>query len=286
MDATLLARVSRFAPPWVRYMLTLSEIARTGGGWVVAEGEDIALWDTEGGGVMPLWPTQELAAEVISDDAEAKAEAVASSEIAERLLPFLAENDAALCLFPNFDDDLLVEPAAVAEDLADFIADPVDVAQQLVSGSITTDYDEWALLEAPELEDDDEGPQAAWVPRAPSGVPPESERYVGALAAAGSTGELWLLDDPAEEAVIGIVLDDRPALALFATRAESEVFAAGVDGEVVARALSVGSLVKNWSVVAYGGRWFVALSPDGEQATFIEPARFALDLAEATADAQ
>ena len=284
MDATLLARVTKFAPPWVRYMLTLSEIARTGDGWVVAVGEDIALWDTDSGGVMPLWPTQELAAQVISDDAEAVAEAVGSGEIVERLLPFLEENDAALCLFPSFDDDLLVEPAAVTEDLADFIADPVDVAEQLQSEPLTADYDEWALLEAPELEDTDAEPQAAWVSRAASGSMPASGRYAAALAAAADAGELWLLDDPAEDAVIGVVLDDRPALALFASRAEAETFAGGVDGEVVARPLSVGSLARDWSVVVYGGRWLVAISPDGEQATFVEPTRFALDLAEATAD--
>jgi len=32
MDAALLERVMAFSPPWVRYMLTLSEISRTGDG--------------------------------------------------------------------------------------------------------------------------------------------------------------------------------------------------------------------------------------------------------------
>jgi hypothetical protein len=282
MDAKLLARVSRFAPPWVRYMFTLAEIARTGDGWVVASGEDIALWDTEAGSVMPLWPTQDLAAETVADDSDATAEAVGSGEIVERLLPFLADNEAAVCLFPNFDDDMLVEPAAVTEDLADFIAEPADVAEQLSSEPIVAEYDEWALLEAPEVEGAQDADPGPWVPREPAGARPSEERYAGSLAAAAGNGELWTLDDPAEEAVIGIVLDDRPALALFASRAESEAFAEHVDGDVVARSLRVAELLSSWSVVAYGGRWAVAISPDQEQATFVEPARFALDLAEAT----
>jgi len=286
MDATLLERVSRFAPPWVRYMLTLGEITRTGDGWVVATGEDIALWDTEAGAVMPLWPTQELAAEIIADDKEAAAEAVGSGEIVERLLPFLESNKAAVCLFPNFEDDMLVEPAAVTEDLADLIGEPVDVAAQLVAEPVTTEYDEWALLEAPEVDIPEEIVADTWVPREPGGARPASEPYARVLEVAAHDGELWVLDDPAEEAVIGVVLDDRPALALFASATEAEEFGMRVDGEIVARALGVGALLKAWTVVAYGGRWSVALSPNADQATFVEPTRFALDLAEAAAGAR
>lgn len=286
MDATLLARVTQFAPPWVRYMFTLAEIVRTGDGWVVAAGDDIALWDTEAGAVMPLWPTQALAADTILGDADALAEAVGSGEIVERLLPFLEENEAAICLFPNFTNDMLVEPTAVTEDLADFIAEPVDVSTQLSSEPFTADYDEWALLEAPELEDGGEVDEATWVSRTPVGPQPASEPYAGALMAAADAGELWVLDDPAEEAVIGIVLDDRPSLALFSSRGEAERFADGIDGEIVPRSLAIAALIGDWSVVAYGGRWSVAISPDGQQATFVEPTRFALDLAEATADVQ
>ena len=176
MDATLLDRVAQFAPPWVRYMYTLAEIARTGDGWVVAAGEDIALWDTDAGPVMPLWPVQSLAAEVIEDDAAAQAEAVGTGEIVERLLPFLEQSEAAVCLFPNFDDDMLVEPSTVTEDLADFITEPIDVAAQLATEPFTAEYDEWALLEAPEVETDDEPASAPWRPREMSGPQPGLRR--------------------------------------------------------------------------------------------------------------
>lgn len=278
MDTALAGRVARFAPPWLRYMLTLSEVVRTGDGWVVANDDDIALWDTDAGAVMPLWPTQELAAEVI--DGEGEAAPVGTGEIVDRLLPFLETNDAAVCLFPNFDDDILVEPSSISEDLADFVADPVDIAAQLAEAPRVEAYDEWALLESPDVED--ERPEG-WAPAAPASSTASSDRHHSAVDVAAASGALWLLNDPAEEAIVGVVLDDRPALALFATQAEASEFAARIDAEAVPTPIGIDALLGGWLLVAYGGRWTVALSPDAEMATFVEPTRLALDLAEACA---
>ena len=278
MDTALTSRVAQFAPPWLRYMFTLSEIVRTGEGWVVASGDDIALWDTEAGAVLPLWPQQALLTSGVEGDGEAAP--VGIGEIVERLLPFLVQADANISLFPNFEDDMLIEPAAVSEDLADFVTNPVDVAEQLDEAPETAVYDEWALLESPEI--DDEQPEG-W---APSGeLPtPAGDPYADILAAAAATGALWLLDDPAEDAVVGIVLDDRPGLAVFASESAAAEFGEGIDAEVTPTLVGIDTLVRGWLLVAYGGQWTVALSPGSESALFVEPTRFALDLAEACAD--
>ena len=99
---------------------------------------------------------------------------------------------------------------------------------------------------------------------------------------------MWLLDGPAEVAVVGIVLDDRPGLALFSSEVAARDYGERVDGEVSPRPVDIDTLVRRWLLVAYGGRWAVAISPDAETATFVEPSRLALEMAEArgTAEAQ
>lgn len=275
MDTRLTGRLEDFAPPWLRYMLTLSEAVRTGETWVVANGEDIALWDTDAGAVLPMWPSKALAAGVAEGEAEAAPLEV--EEFVQRLLPFLIEGDANVSLFPNFDDDMLVEPAAVSEDLTDFIAAPTDLAAELIAQPIVAVYDEWALLESPGVEEE---AAEGWAPSgdAPS---PTDDRYADALAAAAVTGALWLLDDPAEEAIVGLVLDDRPALTLFTTEGQAVEYGERIDAEVVARAIEVDALVRGWLLVAYGGHWSVAISPEAADAVFVEPTRIALDLSEA-----
>jgi hypothetical protein len=275
MEHSLARRVERFSPPWLRYVYTLSEIVRTGEGWVVADGDDIALWDTDAGDVLPLWPAKEFAEEVI--DGKAAASTVSPSEIAERLMPYLEKNGAATCLFPNFENDILVEPAAIIEDLSDLIAEPVDIAAQLTAEPVVAIYDEWALLETPEFDDDQ---PEDWAPNeAPAEVFP-GDRYATVLAAAAATGALWLLNDEPEDAVVGIVLDDRPTLAVFATREEAARYAERIDGDSQPVPAGVPSLVDGWLLAAHGGSWGVAISPNAEDAAFVEPTRLALDLAE------
>jgi hypothetical protein len=46
-------------------------------------------------------------------------------------------------------------------------------------------------------------------------------------------------------------------------------------------AVGAETLLAGWLLVAYGGEWSVALSPDATDAIFVEPTRFALDAAEA-----
>lgn len=278
MDPKLVGRLSDYGPPWLRYMATLSQAAKTGESWVVAAGEDIGLWDTDEGAVLPLWPTRALAEQSVGE-ANGEATSVPLAEITERLLPFLIEADASLSLFPNFNDDMLVEPDAVTEDLADFAAEPIDIAEELMAPTTDAVYDEWALLESPGVDEEDPD---GWAPE--EVTPAEAaDRYSAILAAAEATGALWLLDDPAEEAIVGIVLDDRPGIAVFANSAEALAYGARIDGDVSARPVSVDALVRGWLLVAYGGHWSVAVSPDEETATFVEPTRFALDLSQAAA---
>lgn len=276
MKSTLESRVERFSPPWLRYVYTLSEIVRAGEGWVVSEGDDIALWDTDAGDVMPLWPAKELAQAVIDGDAQASP--VSPSEIVERLMPFLQENHAATCLFPNFSNDVLVEPGAIIEDLADLVVEPADIAEELVAPVVVAVYDEWALLETPEI--DDEQPDG-WAPPEAGVAKVLGDRYATALATATATGALWLLADAGEDAVVGIVLDDRPTLAVFVTRDEAARYAERIDGDAQPKAVGVSALVEGWLLAAHGGSWGVSISPDADQSAFVEPTRFALDLAEA-----
>ena len=161
MDTRLIGRLEDFGPPWLRYMLTLSEAVRTGQTWVVASGDDVALWDTDAGAVLPLWPTKALAANVA--EGEAQAVPLDVDELLKRLLPFLVESDANVSLFPNFDDDMLVEPAAVTEDLSDLVAQPSDLAAELTADLTTAVYDEWALLESPGVESEE---AEGWSPSA------------------------------------------------------------------------------------------------------------------------
>jgi hypothetical protein len=295
VDTSLLDRVGSHGSPWLRYMLTLSEAAKTGESWVVATGDDIGLWDTDSGPVLPLWPDRSLAADAVSD-AHANAAPIGIGELKERLLPFLIESDANVSLFPNFCEDMLVEPTAVAEDLEDFSNDSVDIAAELQGDVREAAYDEWALLESVEFEEEDDGeageaaetaPMAAETPAPVPAAPPASgvARYDAALAACARGGGLWLLDDAGEDAVVGVVLDDRPALALFASEDEASSFAASIDADAKPRLLTEPDLAAGWLLVAYGGHWLIALSPDGTTAAFAEPTRFALELAEACAAA-
>jgi hypothetical protein len=278
MDTMLLDRAQRFAPPWLRYMLTLSEASKTGESWVVATGDDIGLWDTDSGAVLPLWPDKSLAADSIGDG-QGEPAAVSTSELAERILPFLVDQDGSLTLFPNFCEDMLVEPAAVSEDLTDFVADPVDIAAELVAKPASAEYEEWALLESPEV--DDEQPEG-WAPSAIEAPAMNGDAYAATLAAAKQSGALWLVEDPAEDAVVGIVLDDRPALALFATEQQAKSYAddIGDEADLVAKPVGLEAIVSGWLLVAYGAHWSVAVGVGPESATFVEPTRLALDLVE------
>jgi hypothetical protein len=255
-------------------MLTLSEMTRTGETWVVAAGDDVALWETDEGPVLPVWPTSDLANSVA--DGEARAVAIERSEFLDRLLPFVFEAEASVALFPNFEDDVLADSEAVAGDLAEFAAETPEVADQLVGDPAAEVYDEWALLQLPEVEDiRSEVTDPGAIAHEPTG-----DRYADMLCSAGISGVLWMLDVPAEEAVVGIVLDDRPALALFISEREAARYAERVGAGVAPLPVGVDTLVRGWMLVAYGGGWAVAVSPDASTAVFVEPARAALELAE------
>jgi hypothetical protein len=274
MDVELARRAHKSAPPWLRYMLTLSEMTRTGEAWVVAAGDDVALWDTDEGPVLPVWPTSDLADSVA--DEEARPVAIERGEFLDRLLPFVFEADASVALFPNFEDDVLADPEAVVGDLAEFAAETPVVAGLLVADPAVEVYDEWALLQLPEVEDiRSEVTNPGAIAHEPTG-----DRYADMLCSAGISGVLWMLDVSAEEAVVGIVLDDRPALALFISEHEAAKYAERVGGDATPLPVGADTLVRGWMLVAYGGGWAVAVSPDANTAVFVEPTRMALELAE------
>ena len=70
MHDALLASVAQYAPAWVRYVLTLSEIANKGEGWVLASGDDIAIMDAGGISALPLWSYRSFAEGASVTDAE------------------------------------------------------------------------------------------------------------------------------------------------------------------------------------------------------------------------
>jgi hypothetical protein len=196
--------------------------------------------------------------------------------VVERLLPFVYQAEASVSLFPNFEDDVLADPEAVADDLAEFSAETPSVAEQLVGAPRAEVYDEWALLQLPEVDG-----LASEVTR-PGSVAhqPTGDRYADLLCSAGVSGVLWMLDVLAEDAVVGVVLDDRPALALFVSEEDAARYAERVGGGVSVQSVGVDTLVRGWMLVAYGAGWSVAVSPEADTAVFAEPGRVALELAE------
>lgn len=279
MDAALLERVMGFSPPWVRYMLTLSEISRTGDGWVIANGDDLALWDTDGGATLPVWPFQSLAQD--SADEGTEAVPVSATELMERLLPFLLDNDATVSLCPNFVNDVLVSPEAVGQDLTDFVAEPVDVAEQLATGPRGSRFEDWAMLETPEVEVEDWGDEAPpMLEVALDASVPAIDRYAEAIDAIGSSGWVWLLESDGDFA--GVIMEDSTAaLAVFPTKEYANAFAARNAVPANAWPVRAESFVDPWLVVAFAGVWEVAMSPVGDSFALVNPARLALDLGEA-----
>lgn len=274
MDSMLVERVARFAPAWLRYTVTLSEAVRTQETWVVAAGDDVALWETDTGAVMPMWPTRELAAELA--EGEAQPTSIGTGDLGGQLLPFLDESEVAVTLFPNFEDDIVAEPGAVSQDLADVVTDPSDVMCQLAETPVQTAYDEWILLQMPAVEDKvSDGRPSAGLQEDPS-----RGQYAHALAVAAADDGLWILEAPGADAVVGVAFDDRPALALFSDERAALKFAERVDEDTSARKIGRNALVRGWLLVAHGGRWAIAISPDAESAVLVEPSRLALDLSE------
>ena len=156
MHDALLASVAQYAPAWVRYVLTLSEIANAGEGWVLAAGDDIAIMDAGGTSALPLWPYRSLAEGASVTDAEEGAAApppaptgLSVSELTDKLLPALAENQVSVAVFPGPGENRLIGAEGVKRDLSAFVEEPRDIAAELATEPHTIELEGWANLNVP-----------------------------------------------------------------------------------------------------------------------------------------
>lgn len=250
MDPQLLERVRASAPQWLRYLLALSEIASAGAGWVVAAGDDVALFDADGTTVMPLWPTAELAAENPFEGG--RPTPIPAKELVERLLPSLGD-EALVAVFPAEGDNTLVAPADVARDIAGFSADPRNIAVEIAAEPRAIVLDDMAMLEAPDM--------SAFA----SCEPADAAYWV-------------LLGD--EGGVVGVVDAGVPALLLLADEAHALAFRARTGAPASPAPLSADALVGGWLLLAFSAGWGVATLEDAGTALLAAPARVALEVAE------
>lgn len=259
MNDTLLAAVIQHAPAWARYVLTLAEIGRSGEGWVLASGDDIAIMDAGGTSAMPLWPYRALAEGVSADGEEPGGSAVvpqplalSAVELADKTLPALAENELSVAVFPGPGENRIVGAAGVARDLRTFIDEPRDVAAELELEPHTIALEGWANLNVPDFADVDDDAEARF----------------------------WLLATDDGLSVVGVVSNDTPALALFATRVTAEDFARAAEVPAAPRAASTKSLIGHWLLMAFTAGWDAAIVTDDGGSGAVKPIRLALDLAQ------
>jgi len=260
-----LATVTRFAPAWVRYVLTLSEIARSDEGWVLAARENIAIMDAAGASAMPLWPYRALAESAIGAEAELAATvpppeptALGAAELLGTILPALSENSVSVAVYPTPGENRVIGPDGVARDLQAFIDEPRDIAAELAAEPHAVELEGWAELGVPDL-----------------GRPVEE-----------ADARFWLLAGEGGDTVVGVMVGGGPALALFANRSTAEAFAEETGAAVTARSASTESLVGHWLLMAFSAGWDVAIVADDGGAGAVKPVRLALDLARAAREAE
>ncbi len=258
MDDALLASVIQHAPAWVRYVLTMSEIGSSGEGWVLAAGENIAIMDAGGTSAMPLWPYRLLAEgakgaeeELAATEPPPIATALSAQELVEKVLPAPANNGVTGAVYTGPGENRVIGPEGVARDLQAFIDEPRDVAGELAIGPRTIELEGWANLTVPDLGEDD----------------------------AESDARFWLLVAEDGQSVIGVVADERPALALFALQVTAEDFAREVGVPGTPRPVSTSSLIGFWLLMAFTAQWDAAIVTDDGGAGAVKPIRLALDLA-------
>lgn len=258
MDDSLLAPVIQHAPAWVRYVLTLSEIGSSGEGWVLAERENIAIMDAGGTSAMPLWPYRKLAEgangaeeELAATTPAPVATAVSAAELIEKVLPALENNGVSVAVFPGPGDNRVIGPEGVIRDLQAFIDEPRDVAAELALEPHTIELEGWANLNVPDFGVED----------------------------TASDARFWLLAAEDHASVIGVVAQEQPALALFATQVTAEDFAREAGVAATPRAASTNSLIGHWLLMAFTAEWDAAIVTDDGGSGAVKPVRLALDLA-------
>lgn len=256
MQDTLLATVKQHAPSWVRYVLTISEIGRTNEGWVLASGDDIAIMDAGGASAMPLWPYRELAEIASHTEGERESTApeptsVDANELVDTILPALESNCVGVAAFPGSGGNRVIVAPGVIRDLKAFITEPRNVAAELVAEPRAVELEGWTNLSVPDL--------GAEVDEADA--------------------RFWLLVAEDGASVIGVLVDDGPALALFASKTTAEEFAQEVEVAATPRPASTNSLIRNWLLMSFSAMWDVAIIADDRSSGVVKPVRLALDLA-------
>jgi hypothetical protein len=258
MDDSLLASVIQHAPAWVRYVLTLSEIGRLGEGWVLADRENIAIMDAGGTSAMPLWPYERLAEGAMGAEDELAATtpppvatAISAAELTDKVLPALASNDVSVAVFPGPGENRVIGPEGVIRDLRAYIDEPRDVAAEIELEPHTIQLEGWANLNVPDMGEED----------------------------AATDARFWLLAAEDGASVIGVVSEEQPALALFATQVTAEDFAREAGVPATPRAASTNSLIGHWLLMAFTAGWDAAIVTDDGGSGAVKPVRLALDLA-------
>ena len=258
MEDALLASVIKHAPAWVRYVLTLSEIASAGEGWVLADRENIAIMEIGDTSAMPLWSSKRLAEGATGAEEELEATqpapiatAIPASELAEKVLPALSDNRVSVAVFPGPGENRVIGPEGVIRDLLAFIEEPRDVAGELALEPHTIELEGWANLEVPDMGDEADEADARF----------------------------WLLAADDGKSVIGVISAEKPALALFATQVTAEDFARETGAKAAPRPASTDTLIGHWLLMAFSAGWDAAIVTDDGGTGSVKPVRLALDLA-------
>lgn len=274
MQELLLEHVRRSAPAWVRYMVSLAEMVRTGEVWLIADGDDVAVWETDAGPAVAIWPAEHLAEEDV--DTPGTAVAIPVAEFAENILPRLAEQGFLVAAFPNFEDDMLVDAEAAANDLADFTANDIDIAPMLEGEVDDGAFDEWVVLERPTMLGPRGGARTVGLEAVVDASLPAPARYAPALDALLEEGLVWLLSN--DDGIAGVLVNDEPAIAVFPTREYAKAFAAREHVPAQLESIELDEFDERWLPIAFAGGWRIALAPVNRSAAVVDPLRMALDL--------
>ena len=77
------------------------------------------------------------------------------SELTDKLLPALAENQVSVAVFPGPGENRLIGAEGVKRDLGAFVEEPRDIAAELAAEPHTIELEGWANLNVPDLGTDD-----------------------------------------------------------------------------------------------------------------------------------
>ncbi len=261
MDEALLQRVTDYAMPWLRYVFTVCEIARTGSAWVLASGDDIAILQSEDGTeALPVWPHSELVPPEVAEGATPTA--VGARELLENALPSLIESGVSVLPFPG-PGDVAVPAEMFANDIAFFAEQRRDITAEIARETSAEKPDGATLLDTPDVGLTTTGADQ------PEDFDPDTPR-------------LWVLLAKDRTSVAGAKFGEVPALALFDSKELAEAFAERLEDapEMEAQWVTAEDIASRWLLLAFSGGWDVAMVSNEDEYGRVAPARLALDLVE------